>query len=163
MFREFVWNDRPGDRWIFPATLLTRILPETLHPSSAWSFSFSAQRSFLHCKKNLWDDWCPSLLFADTNLINGFRVHEAPPAIYICLSDRFTCVATSTFRFKTAITRTTVTILFHLAYFIEIASQLRNLRVGDYITFRVEPSFHNVVRDISLSFSTDIHNIKADD
>ena len=44
------WKERPGERWMFPMTLLTRTRPATLQPSSACSWIWSDQCSSTHYK-----------------------------------------------------------------------------------------------------------------
>lgn len=63
----FAWNDRPGERWKFPITLLTWTFPAILHPSSIWAFIRSVQPSLTHCSPSCcqWYDTRTNVTRAD--------------------------------------------------------------------------------------------------
>ena len=99
---------------------------------------------------------------SETNLLDGFWIGEAPPPVHVRYANILASIATSSFRFQTSITWATIVLLFGVVHLVQVVSQLCTMWVGYLFTVLVKPDFHHIVRNISLKFATDIHNVQTE-
>ena len=121
MFCAAVRKERPGESWILPTTLFTRILPATLQPSSACSLSLSDHPSLTHYRHI---SICCELVGSSVYLFDRVRSIEAPASVEVSLPHGLTSVAATTlWRFST-IARAAVIIATLFIDLVEIVPKL---------------------------------------
>lgn len=97
------------------------------------------------------------------HLVNSIGVGKAPSPVHIRRPDFLTGVAATRLGLQSTITRPTVPLLLHLAVLLELTLELGRMRVGHLPSALLEADFEDVVREIALDFTADVHNIEAED
>lgn len=89
---------------------------------------------------------------------------EAPASVDVRLADILTGVTTAVLvHGVTAITGTTVVRRALFVEPVEVISGVGAVRVGDHDSVLVEAGFQYLVGDITLEFSSDVHDVQTED
>lgn len=98
-----------------------------------------------------------------THLFNSIGVGKAPSPVHVRHPDFLTSVATSRLRLETAVAGPTVPLLLHFAVLLQLTFELGRVRVRHFPSALLQADFEDVVREIALDFTADVHDIETED
>ena len=98
----------------------------------------------------------------DTYLLDRVWPVETPSPVHVCLADLVTSLTAATFGLNTAVAGPTVAVLALLVQPVEVVLEFGNGRVLDWLAMFVEASLEDIVCDVGLRLSRDIHDVKTE-
>lgn len=96
-----------------------------------------------------------------THLLDGVRPVEAPPPVHVRRSDILARVAATTLGLDTAVAGPTVATLALFVYLVEVVLELSDDGVRNWDTPLVKTRLEDVVCNIRLGLSADVHDVQA--
>ena len=97
-----------------------------------------------------------------THLLDRVWPVEAPSPVHICLPDLVASLTAAAFGLDTAIAGSTVAVLALLIHSVEVILEIGDGSVFDGLAMLVEASLEDVVRNVGLCLSGDVHDVKTE-
>lgn len=101
-------------------------------------------------------------LTIETYLLDRVWSVEAPSSVHVRLSHILAGLAASALRLDTAIAGTTVAVLALFVQLVKVVLEFGGDRVRDGYAALVQTSLENVVGDVRLGFTADIHDVQTE-
>ena len=99
----------------------------------------------------------------ETHLLNRVWPVETPSPVHVGLSDLVASLTTATFRLDTAVARPTVAVLPLLVEFVQVILEVGDSRMVDGLAILAEAGLEDIVCDVGLCLSRDVHDVKTED
>ena len=98
----------------------------------------------------------------DTYLLDRVWPVETPSPVHVCLADLVTSLTAATLGLNTAVAGPTVAVLPLLVEPVKVVLEFGNGSVLDRLAMFVEAGLEDIVCDVGLRLSRDIHDVKTE-